>query len=351
MRLRFSGLIVGGVALLALPATAMANTIDVFPGHSIQKAVNKAHRGDTIKVHPGVYHQSVQIKKEGLTLKGAGADLKTGTVIKPGTSKRCGGGSAGICVLPHRAGHRQVRTNNTTVKGFVIRGFKAFGFIAEGGRRTTVTRNRFANDGEYGGAAFSSIRTRFAHNLATGNGEAGLYIGDSRHAKAVLRHNKARGNGSFGIFLRDSAHGRALNNTVVHNCLGIGVLNTGAPGNAKRWLIKGNDAERNNKFCKGEEGGPAISGTGIGLIGARRTVVRRNSVRQNKASRAGAPFAGGIIAISSKPFGGTDPANDTIARNFAFGNQPADLRWDGSGYHIRFKNNRCNTSQPPGFCS
>jgi len=350
MRHRFLASAVGGAALLAFPATGMADTIDVFPGQSIQHAVRQANRGDTVRVHEGVYRQSVAIKKNGLTLKGAGSDLDSGTVIKPGGVKRCQGGSAGICILSHRAGDGRVRTKNTTIKGFLVRNFEATGVIAVGAKRTTITRNHFANDGEYGGAAFSSIRTRFAHNLATGNGEAGLYIGDSPHAKAVLRHNKARGNGSFGFFLRDAAHGRALNNTVVHNCLGIGVLNTGAPGGARRWLIQGNTVRKNNKFCKGEGGGPPTSGTGIGLIGARRTVVRDNSVRNNKP-RQPAPFAGGIVVISSKPFGGTDPANDTIAHNFAFNNQPADIRWDGTGAHNRFRNNRCNTSQPPGFCS
>jgi hypothetical protein len=40
-----------------------------------------------------------------------------------------------------------------------------------------------------------------------------------------------------------------------------------------------------------------------------------------------------------------------MRHNFAFNNQPADIRWDGTGAHNRFRNNRCNTSQPPGFCS
>jgi hypothetical protein len=340
-------LALGAAALLAFPATGMAHTVDVFPGQSIQRAVNHAHRGDVIRVHEGVYRQSVEIRRNGLTLKGAGPALKGGTVIKPGKPQRCDGGTAGICVQAHRAGGKRVRTRNTTVTGFLIRDFDSFGFVAIGGKRTTVSENKFANDGEYGGAAFSSIRTKFLRNLATGNGEAGLYVGDSPHSKAILRHNKARGNGSFGFFLRDSAHGRVLNNSVVHNCLGIGVLNTGAPGTARRWLIKGNDAEKNNKFCKG---GPPVSGTGIGIIGGKQVVVRDNSVRNNKP-RKPAPFSGGIVVISSKPFGGTDPASNTIAHNFAFGNQPADIRWDGSGAHNRFRNNRCGTSQPSGFCS
>jgi hypothetical protein len=350
MRLRFLGLALGGAALLAFPATGMADTIDVFPGHSIQHAVNHAHRGDTIKVHDGVYHQSVAIRRNGLTLSGAGADLKTGTVIKPGHAKRCQGGGSGFCILSHKAGNKRVRTKNTTVKGFLVRNFDDTGLIAVGAKRTTIIRNRFAKDGEYGAAAFSSIRTKFVRNLSTGNHEAGFYVGDSPHAKALLRHNKARGNGSFGFFLRDSAHGRALNNTAVHNCLGIGVLNTGAPGTARRWLVKGNTVRKNNKFCKAQEGGPPISGTGIGLVGAKQTVVRQNSVRGNKP-RQSAPFAGGIVTISSKPLGGSDPASDTVAHNFAFSNQPADLRWDGSGTDIRFRGNHCGTSQPNGLCS
>jgi Right handed beta helix region len=349
MRLRFLGLAIGGAALLAFPATGLADTIDVFPGQSIQHAVNHAKRGDVIQVHEGVYHQSVAIRRNGLTLKGSGADLQKGTVIRPGTAKRCQGGGSGICILAHKVGNHSVRTRNTTVKGFLVRDFDDSGVIAIGAKRTTIVRNRFANDGEYGTAAFSSIRTRFAHNLSTGNGVAGFYVGDSPHAKAVLRHNKARGNGSFGFFLRDSAHGRALNNTVVHNCLGIGAINTGAPGGSRRWLIEGNTVRQNNKFCKGEEGGPPTSGTGIGLIGARRSVVRDNSVRGN-VPRQPAPFAGGVVVISSKSFGGTDPTHDLIAHNFAFGNQPADIRWDGSGGHNRFRNNHCGTSQPSGFC-
>jgi parallel beta-helix repeat protein len=348
MRRHLLGLAVGVAGLLAVPATSFADVIDVFPGESIQHAVNRAHRGDVIKVHDGNYRQSVAIRKNGLTLKGSGTDLENGSVLRPGHSKRCGGGQAGICIRAHKNHGNKVRTNKTVVKGFLVKGFEGIGLITEGGKHTTIAHNRFAGDGEYGTAAFSSIGTKFTHNLSTGNDEAGFYVGDSPHANAVLRHNKARGNGSFGFFLRDSAHGVAQNNTVVHNCLGIGVLNTSAPTNAKKWLIKGNQVNKNNKFCKGN---PPVSGTGIGLLGARSTVVRHNRLRNNKPSKPGAPFAGGIVVISSKSFGGTDPARDTISNNSALGNRPADIRWDGSGFGNHFENNNCNLSQPSGLCS
>ena len=347
MRRHLLGLAVGVAGLLAVPATSFADVIDVFPNDSIQHAVNRAHRGDVIKVHEGIYHQSVAIRKNGLTLKGSGTDLKNGSVLRPGHSKRCGGGEAGICVLAHKNRGHRVRTKNTAVKGFLVKGFRGVGVITQGGKRTTIAHNKFASDGEYGTAAFSSIRTKFTRNLAIGNDVAGFYVGDSPKARALLRHNKARGNGSFGFFLRDSAHGRALNNTAVHNCLGITVINTGAPGGARRWLVKGNDANKNNKFCKGN---PPISGTGIGIVGAKRTSVRKNSVRNNEP-RQSAPFAGGIVVVSSKPQGGTNPSHDLIARNVAFSTQPADLRWAGSGGQNRFEGNRCNTSEPSGLCS
>ena len=90
-------------ALLLIPsAPAAARTIHVFDGEWIQGAVKRAEAGDTIVVHPGVYRQSVQIKKNGLTLEGARATTD-GTVIRPPRStKRCSGGTDGICVLAHR---------------------------------------------------------------------------------------------------------------------------------------------------------------------------------------------------------------------------------------------------------
>ena len=92
MRRRWLGLGIGITALLAFPATSLARTIDVFPGDSIQHAVHKAHSGDVIRVHQGVYRGSVEITKNGLTLKGSGIDRKKGTVIKPRNTKRCQGG-------------------------------------------------------------------------------------------------------------------------------------------------------------------------------------------------------------------------------------------------------------------
>jgi parallel beta-helix repeat protein len=351
MRHRFLGLGIAAVGLLAFPATSFGGVINVFPGDSIQRAVGEAHSGDVIKVHEGIYRESVQIQKNGLTLKGVGTDFRDGTVIssEEDHTKRCQGGLVGICVLPHKDGDRRARTANTKVEGFLIRGFKASGAIAIGANHTTFLRNKFAANDEYGVAAFGSVRTKFLHNVARQSDEAGFYVGDSKRARATLRGNKARGNGQFGFFLRDASHGRVVHNEATRNCLGIGLLNTGAPGGVREWQVSANDASINNHVCVAGEG-LTITGTGIGVLGARKNVVRNNSVRGNKPSTP-APLAGGIVVTATTQFGGSLAAKNLIERNRAFNNEPADIVWDGNGAGNLFRLNDCETSQPDGLCS
>src|SRR6266536_477530 len=96
------GLGLGFSAAYAASASA-STTIVVGPGQSIQAAVNMANPGDTILIKPGVYHESVQIRKDGITLRGSG-DSSGGTVLRPPSSfphTLCNveSGPTGICVL------------------------------------------------------------------------------------------------------------------------------------------------------------------------------------------------------------------------------------------------------------
>ena len=348
-----------GIALCSSTAASAwtSGTIVVGPGQSIQAAVNRADPGDTILIKPGVYHQSVQIRKDGITLRGSGA-FPGGTVLVPPKvfpKTLCNNpdfaGPTGICILAKKlnvkTGVVSSPVHHDTVTNLLVKGFPAIGVFGYGTVGMTVTRVAAIDNGEYGISRFESSGTLFAHDLATGSGEAGFYVGDSPHADTVVRDDRASGN-LFGIFIRHARHILVTDNQLSGNCQGIMVLDDAQPGGAGNTAIIGNSVVKNNKFCPASEDSPPLQGGGILLLGATHTLVAHNGVFRNSGKQIN---SGGIVVLSAHPItGGSDPNFDTIARNTAFRNHPADLRWDGTGIGVRFKANHCGTSNPPGFC-
>lgn len=345
-----------GIALISGTAASAStsNTIVVGPGQSIQAAVDRAHPGDTVLVKRGVYHQSVQIRKNGITLRGSGG-FYGGTVIVPPKSipkTLCNQafGPTGICILAKKVdvktGAVITPVRNDTVTALLVKGFPGNGVFGYGTVGMRVLRVAAINNGEYGISRFESRDTLFAHDIATGSNEAGFYVGDSPHADTVVRDNKAYGN-ALGIFIRHARHILVKDNRVSGNCQGILVLDDGQPGGAGNTGVVHNSVSKNNKFCPKNEEAPPLQGGGILLLGATHTLVAHNGVFGNSGKQFN---SGGIVVVSAHMFKGSNPDFDTIARNVAFRNHPADLIWDGTGVGVRFKANHCGTSLPPGLC-
>ena len=354
----------GGFALglgiaLSVPAAAAAaggSTIVVSPGQSIQAAVNQALPGDTVLVKPGVYKQFVQIRTDGITLRGSG-DFLGGTVIKPPATppkNLCSKafGPTGVCILAKKVnvttGAVITPVYNDTVTGVYVTGFASNGVFGYGTYGMTVQRVVAVNNGEYGISRFESTKTLFANDTAIGSGEAGFYVGDSPNAATVVRDNVTKGN-QFGIFVRHARGVTVMNNRATGNCQGVLVLDDGQPGGAGNAVIQGNSVFRNNKFCKASGDTPVnLQGGGILLLGATQTKVLSNSIKGNQGTQLN---SGGIVVASAKALtGGSDPEFDTIARNTAFNDHPADLIWDGTGTSINFVGNQCRHSIPTGLC-
>lgn len=341
---------------VAYAASAAASaTIVVGPGQSIQAAVNRASPGDTVLVKPGVYHQAVQIRKDGITLRGSGA-FRGGTVLVPPktfpkTLCTVTFGPAGVCVLAKKLNLKTFTVvtpvRNTTVTGMRIAGFPASGVFGFGTAGLRVTRVAAINDGAYGISRFESTRTVFAHDIAVGNAEAGFYVGDSPHADAIVRDNRASGN-QFGVFIRHARHVRVVDNQLRGNCEGVLVLDDAQPGGVGNAVVRDNRIAGNNKLCPASEEAPPLQGGGILLLGATFTRVLDNKVLGNAGQQIN---SGGIVVASAHPItGGSDPHFDVIVHNTAFRNRPADLIWDGTGTHVRFAANHCATSIPSGLC-
>jgi parallel beta-helix repeat protein len=300
------------------PASAgnRGDTITVPKGGDIQGAINRADPGDTVLVGPGTYKGPVFITTDRVSLIGAGAK-ETWIVAPSAKAPFCG-----ICVLGNvHKGQIVNAVSGVTVKGFTVKGFREFGIAGSGSMSLSVRNVHAANNGEYGITAFNSQGAQFFGNTTWGNGEAGFYIGDSPNSRAMVWNNTAY-DSQFGFFFRDASFGTAENNTAWGNCAGFVVLNTGAPGPTKRWVIKNNVAHDNSRACSGGEG-PPVSGIGVALVGTTRqeasTSGAGSSSRARRTTaartRSGTSWRGTSSTTTRRTTSGTtDRARTTISR-------------------------------------
>jgi hypothetical protein len=350
-----------GAATASEPAAGAApawerSVIVVWPGQSIQAAVNRARPGDTVLVKPGVYHQDVLIRTDRITLLGSD-DSWHGTVIRPPhrpSHNICNQvfGPTGVCVFGKKVnpktGQVLERVLKDTVSGLLVTGFHGSGVFGYGTNGLTVTHVAAINDGGYGISRFVSSGTLFAYDVAIGNSEAGFYVGDAQHANTVVTHDVAIGN-ALGIFVRHARHVKVFENVVTRNCQGIFVLDDGQPGGVGNTTVWKNTVTKNNKFCPKSGDQPVdLQGGGILLLGATWTRVLHNAVFGNQGRKIN---SGGIVVASAHALTkGSDPMHDLIAGNVGSDNRPAALVWDGSGVDVRFVGNHCGKSIPAGLC-
>ena len=230
---------VGLVLALALPGVAAATgTIWVVkPGQSIQVAADKARSSDTIKIEAGNYYEAVCIEGKGLTIKGAGRES---TIILPppaATTNHCwvpgtpeGESVENVSALEFLNPDRPV-----TVTDLQTNGHPEDGMVVWGAKGFTVRHTKGVGNGVYGILATAgSTDIVIADNIeqgATGPigpvGTAGISVGDSATANALIANNRSEGL-HLVIFVRESRGGTISNNTVRGNCIGILVFDDSA---------------------------------------------------------------------------------------------------------------------------
>ncbi|MEV4007099.1 right-handed parallel beta-helix repeat-containing protein [Actinomadura sp. NPDC049753] len=312
----------------------------VRPGHSIQKAVDRARPGDVIRLKAGAYEGGVLVRKP-LTIVGEGDR----TVLHPGRKDHCakaGAAGMGICVV----GHRKHLVRDVSILNLTVRGFKETGVYGLYTDRLTVEHVLAARNGEYGITEFHSTRGRFVRNRAVDNAaDAGLYVGDIENAHGtVVAYNHASGN-ALGLLVRHARHVYAWGNDLVGNCTGAALVNDdqkGGQGDTKLWR---NRIWKNNRSCAQHEDVPPLGGTGVLVFGGDHNTIERNAVLDNRGTL---PYSGGIVLFPSPK--GQPARHNLIKQNLVKGNAPFDLV-DRSGSRTnRFIDNKCRTSNPRGLC-
>ena len=163
---------------------------------TISDAVALARPGDLVLVAPGVYHESVRIDTERVTLRGESRAevVIDGRVRQPN----------GVVVTAPGVAVENLTVRNNTHTGVLVTGSAAAvdALPGDGGYDTgdepvtllesflvshvTATRN-----GLYGIYAFSAQNGAIEHSYTSGGADSGIYVGQCRPCRIVVRDNVA----------------------------------------------------------------------------------------------------------------------------------------------------------------
>ena len=354
-RVRF---IVAAIVIAGWNVSTMASrnsgTHVVDPGESIQAAVNAASPGDTVIVKAGTYRESVRISTNGLTLRAHG-----NVTLKP---PKYGYGECylpehevGICVVPPdfnpATGSYASRLRDVTITGFLITGFEGDGVFGFGTENLKVSHVVATGNTAYGVASFDGVGTTFSRNAVSGSQDAGIYVGDSPAANAVVTDNRSWDN-ALGILVRHSRNVVVSNNEAWGNCIGVLLLADGQETGSGHTAVLNNTVAANNDVCTQFAGFlPVIGGGGIVLAGSQNNAIFQNVVRDNSGTTS---FSGGIVLIET-PVARANGSFDASTNNLVFlnrsrGNSPADIVTDAVSQPNFVIANRCDTSVPDGLC-
>ncbi|WP_328431038.1 MULTISPECIES: right-handed parallel beta-helix repeat-containing protein [unclassified Streptomyces] len=340
--------VVVGTGLGAAPPAAHRHaTHVVWPGESIQKAVDAAQSGDTVLLAPGTFHESVKVTTPGLTLRGMGR----GTVIAPSTKKAadsCSEAGNGICVL----GTKDRNVKGVTVASLTVTGFTRAGVFGMATDGMTVRNVTAVKNGVWGIAQERSVRGVFQNNTAQDNGDAGLFLANTIKEEAgaddtrgtVIERNRLEGN-RIGVTVRRLRNLTVTQNRISGNCAGVFVVGDENKPKAGAVTVRDNFVVRNNKSCPKTDRLDALQGSGIVVTGAEDNTVTGNVVRDNAGA---SPLSGGIVLFKS--FVGVTSDRNRVSGNVLGGNSPADIVNTDQGVGNTFQDNHCRASKPAGLC-
>jgi hypothetical protein len=250
---------------------------------TIQSAVNKSKKGDTVKIKKGTYREAVKVngpKKSYLKL--IGDPKNPAKVVLEGSDKKTNGvfvnGADEVTV-------RGIKAQNYTSNGFFfvnVVGYTAQNLIA-------------AKTGVYGIYAFNSKGGTMRDSEAYYNNDAGFYIGQTpaqvKPVRSIVDNIESWGNplGWSGTNMR---YVTITNSRFYNNAAGLipNALDSEKFPPAEDNIIRGNEIFWNNfNFHQGApfkiatEGTSALApvGTGVLLLAGRRNIVEDNDIYGN----------------------------------------------------------------------
>ncbi|MCB1707704.1 MAG: right-handed parallel beta-helix repeat-containing protein [Pseudomonadales bacterium] len=294
------------LALLSPHAPAAVHTVSA--GQSILAAVKQSAPGDTVRVMPGTYVETVYIDRDNITLQGVMVGGERPVLDGRNTLKD------GILV----AG------DGVTVEHFLIRNYTANGLNLQGVNNFVVRHNIVQDTGIYAINPELSRNGLVAYNRISGVWDAAIYCGECMDVDIL--YNEAFGS-VMGIESQTSQNVLIEGNYVHDNATGIAAFLI--PGVSRK--TTGNTVIRNNFVVHNNRAnfappdsmpGLVPEGVGIAIAGYDEVTLEGNQINGNQS-------AGILLVDQATAFGSNfalDPAQDPtvnsarIYSNMLFGN-------------------------------
>ena len=243
-------------ALFASATSADAAVRRVFPGQSIQAAIDAASPGDTILVEPGEYRETqnalygLHVTTDDIRLIGRVkrhlGDAGKVRLIHTGTQE------TGIFAAPAGCHYRGTSCPDQ-LEGFYVRGFTVEDFPQNGIQTRWVDGFQFfqnesvrnLNNGIYPTLSANGL---VASNVSYGSLDTAMWVAGSENVRVI---GNAVSGSPIGLEITVSNNVRASLNDIHDNTVGVGLFHPNAAGNPPKpvmedWVITANHIHDNN---------------------------------------------------------------------------------------------------------
>ena len=311
------------VAVFATATIAEAAVHRVYPGESIQDAIDDASSGDTILVEPGDYYEDatslygLRISTDNLRLigkvkKGKGHEYQKVRLIANGAQE------TGVLAAPAGCEYDMNREQCEAaigagfedLKGFYIRGFSVEEFPVNGIQTRWVdgfefVRNESANNLNNGIYPTLSANGLVRNNESYGSLDTAMWVAGSENVRVI--GNKLHSS-VIGFEITVSNDVEVTHNDIYNNTVGVGLFHPNGAGNPPlpvmaNWVIKHNDISDNNLTPNPAPPGSFQAdlppGAGVLLLGVSDHVVAKNNIEEN--GLVGVGVLGWCTALAGGP--------------------------------------------------